>query len=124
VRLDIIGEAARIGQPLVFTYFYTHPDDNDFVLRAIRTTARYGQSVEFFRLTASEQTLLRRVQAEERRLTRKIADAATMGSVLERHDVFAAIPFVRSVDIDTERLSPEEAAGIIVERLQSRSLGR
>jgi hypothetical protein len=118
VRLELVTAAAADGIDLVYTFVFA-PGDEPHVDEVANAYEAVGGSVLFVQLLARPEELRRRVLEDSRAEHNKIRDAATLGSVLRDHDVFASIPGRDSLTIDTAAISPEEAASRIVERVDA-----
>jgi chloramphenicol 3-O-phosphotransferase len=116
LRLEAFEVAAREGvNGVIFTFVYALRWDDGFVQDVKDIVERRGGQVFFVQLVCDRETLEGRVAEESRQRFRKIKDVEKLREVLGRHELFASIPFVSSLTIDTTHTSPDEAARRIIE---------
>jgi broad-specificity NMP kinase len=108
LRRDLFSTAAREGVDLVVT-FVIAPGEERLVDELVA-----GFDVTYVRLVARPEELRRRVVLDSRRTHGKIADAAVLDELLAKWDLDAALPGRAALTVDTEQLSPDEAAAQIV----------
>ena len=109
-RREMFAAVARHGVDVIFTYVYSHPEDESNVRELIAPVIETGGSVHFVQLTCARQTLLERVTAESRLAFRKLKDPAVVGRMLDEMDLTSPIPFAESLILDTTNLPPAAAA--------------
>jgi hypothetical protein len=112
--LSTFAEAAAQGRPLVFTFAPEATVPAGFADRVVEAVEGGGGRVRFVALTVSQDEQERRLVSEDRARHGKLRSV----EVLRRRR--AAAPPERptaELVIDTEALSPDEAAALIVERL-------
>lgn len=115
-RLELIEMAAREKiDGLIFTFVYAKSHDDSFVRKVVRRVEKYGGEVDFVQLRCDEGELFRRLKHPSREGFRKLKKAATLRSLLRRHDLFSSVPYVRNLVIDNTRLPPARAARTIVQ---------
>jgi hypothetical protein len=112
-RCEVFTEAARAGVDLIFTYVYSHPEDESDVRTLVEPVIRAGGTVNFVRLTCDRDELLTRVASESRRAFRKLNDPATVANLMAEKDLTSSIPIAESLTIDTTQLAPEKTAAQI-----------
>ena len=106
LRLQLLGEAAKVNVPgLIFTYVFARPENAVSVRTYVRTVERHGGKVFFVRLHCSPRELLRRVARGDRRSHDKLTSVSMLRDYLRERNLWAAIPGVRSLEIDTTRRS-------------------
>jgi hypothetical protein len=120
VRLELVTAAAAEGIDLVYTFVFA-PGDEPHVDEVANAYESVGGSALFVQLLAPPEELRRRVTDGSRAVHAKIREAAALDDVLRKHDVFASIPGRDSLTIDTEAMSPEEAARRIGEHVDGLS---
>jgi hypothetical protein len=118
VRVDLVRAAVREGIDLVCTFVFA-PGDEDHVDDVATSFEAGGGFVIFVQLVAPPDELRRRVSDASRMSYRKITDPASLDEVLREHDVHASIPNRESLTIDVTEISPEDAAGQIVEHIDA-----
>jgi chloramphenicol 3-O-phosphotransferase len=116
LRLEAVEMAAREGvDGVIFTFVYALGWDDGFVQDMKDVVERSGGVVFFVQLVCSRDILEGRVAAKSRQRFRKIKDIGKLHEVLDRYELFALIPFVNSLSIDTTDIPPDEAARRIAE---------
>lgn len=113
-RREMFAAAARAGVDLVFTYVYAHPDDEEDVRSMVAPIRESGGTVLFVRLTCAPDVLLTRVANESRTVYGKISDPTMLAGLMDRYNLFGAVPFGESLTIDTTQTQPLDAARRIV----------
>jgi AAA domain len=114
MRRGMMAEAARQGIDLIFTFVYAAGVDDGVVQELIEPVQTNGGEVLFVQLTCNRDELLARVQAPSRRAFRKLNDPAMLATLLDQHQLDQPVPFGTSLQLDTVRLDPAQAAGCIV----------
>jgi chloramphenicol 3-O-phosphotransferase len=114
VRFTVFEEAAKANIDLIFTLVYSTLGDDSYVEHIVRTIETNGGQVCFVRLQCNLEILKERVLMPERKQFNKISSIESLDRMLSRGDLFAAVPY-DSLDIDTCRLTPSQAATKIVE---------
>jgi len=113
IRLDIFEEAAKQRLDLIFTFCYSHPEDDKWVKLVLKRMRKYHAQVLFVRLTCKESELKKRVKHASREDFDKIKTIKSLKRSLERWNFRIPIPFVKSLQIDNTNVSPKKAARII-----------
>jgi shikimate kinase len=111
MREDLIGTAHRAGVDLVCTVVFAAGEE----AMVDGLVGPYADNVTFVRLTAPPEALRARVTSDSRKAYGKIADVELLEDILERYDVYCEIGDRETVTLDTDQLSPEEAADLIVD---------
>jgi broad-specificity NMP kinase len=109
-RLEMLSRAAKEEVNVILTLVYGGAKDDDWIRRVVAAVRRYKGQVLFVRLFSKKNELYKRVENVSRRKFKKIRDRKTFDGVLAQYDVFAEIPFVKSLNIDNSRLSPKTVA--------------
>ena len=116
IRHLVIGEAARQGVSLIFTFVYLHPDDDDYVQRICDLVEGEGGSVAFVQLVCDPAVQEERVVSASR-AGRKIDNVEHLREWSEGRDFRTAMPGRGSLVVDTTDVSAGEAARRIAEGL-------
>lgn len=119
LRLSIYREAAQHNLDLITTFVYASDMDDGYVKSVIDEVTASGGSVKFVRVTCPIDKLLSRVENKSRMQRGKLMDPDMLKELLSKGDLESKIPFVESLDIDSSKHSPEEAARLIVKHLAS-----
>jgi shikimate kinase len=115
VRMTVFEVAASEGlEGLIFTFVYGADIDDTFVEDVIGTVEKHGGEVLFVQLLCDPETLVARVDTPDRTRYRKLRNAEVLRELMTRHDLFAPVPHRESLLIDTDRVTPQEAARQIV----------
>src|SRR5262249_16535252 len=111
VRRATYAAAASAGLNLLVTGVYRGTKAQDESMREmIEPVLAAGGQPLFVRLTCERDEWLRRLQSASRRDLHKITDPTIVLDLLERFDLFAALPFEPGLTVDTTSLSPDRAA--------------
>lgn len=114
LRLKIFEAAAKEKiSGLIFTSCYSYPEDNQLVKKIIKSIEKHGWEVLFVHLFSNVETLKKRVREDSRKQYGKIKTEEWLQNSLTKWDMFTAIPFVESMQIDNTNLSPNEVAHMI-----------
>jgi hypothetical protein len=117
VWLTAFAEAAKAGRSFIFTF---HPEasvEPALIDEMVRSVEAAGGSVRFVELRCSSESILQRLGNASRRQFGKLTDAALYASIEgEGGFEFPPLP-AASVVVDTDRLSPEQAAASIATAL-------
>lgn len=115
-RLDIFEAAAKEkirGLIFTFCYAYGDADDNTFVKNIIKKVKKYNGNVYFVHIYCNKNELFKRVKHASRGDFNKVKTVKDLKKVLRKFNFFKSIPFVKSLKIDTTKLSPKKAALMI-----------
>lgn len=111
LRLDYITLAASSNLNIIFTFCYAPTkNDNKFVNKVIRIIKKFNGKIYFVHLYAKKEVLHKRVTNNSRKKYRKIKEKIKLEKVLQNHNFYTKIPFVKSLDLDNTQLSSKEAA--------------
>ena len=101
-------------EEVIFTIVYTGtPGDQNFLdVLQDRVKARHAD-VRFVRLVCARETLLERIENPSRRVRGKLSNREILYRNLPQHDYYARYPHSRTIVINTDTLSSEEAASLI-----------
>ncbi len=109
IRHLVIGEAARDGISLIFTFVYGHPHDIDYVGGICDLVEGHGGSVDFVQLTCDAAAQEQRVVAAHR-LGRKLDSVENLREWSATRDLTRAIPGRAGLCIDTTHVSARDTA--------------
>jgi hypothetical protein len=109
IRHLVIGEAARDGISLIFTFVYGHPHDIEYVARICDLVEGHGGSVDFVQLTCGAAEQEARVVSEHR-IGRKLDSVDGLRAWSATRDLTSAIPDRGGLCIDTTTLPAADAA--------------
>ena len=113
IRLDVFGDAKFAQRDLIFTFFYIPPDDTNFVNQIIHIVGE--DNVKFVKIEASRETLLDRVENEDRAKYSKINSKRVLTRYLKENSWSESIKKTDSLIISTDNLTPDEAVQKIIE---------
>jgi len=113
LRLDVFGDAKLANQDLIFTFFYIPPDDDNFVNQIIHIAGE--DNVKFVKIEASSDTLLDRVENEDRAKYSKINSKSVLTRYLKENNWSESLDKIDSLIINTDNLTPDEAVQKIIE---------
>ena len=113
VRDMVFEEAAANGVSLIFTFVYEHPQDASHVEHRCGFFEARGGRALLVRLFCEREELERRLPRPDRARAGKLASLDTLRELLERSDLFSAVPGRESLEIDNTGLAPEEVARLI-----------
>ena len=114
IRERVIAAAALEGIDIVFTSVYEHPDDEPWVRKLLEQVESADGNVCLVKLVCAVDELERRVPSPERRAIGKIADVELFRATTADRDLFAAIPDRQSLEIQSDAISPKDAAARII----------
>lgn len=114
IRREMVAEAARNAQDLIYTYCYAKDLDDNHVEMITRAAEENGGEVCFVLLVCNKEVLRQRVLSESRRAHGKVKSVETLDQLFERFELFSPVPGRDSLTIDNTGLAPDEAAGQII----------
>jgi hypothetical protein len=119
IRTQLFEAAAKARVDGIISTLVYAPGglDDKIVADWKRRVARHGGETVFVRLHCKEATLFQRVANPSRKGHKKIVDRTMLRSWLKRGDLFASVKGVASLEVDTDRLKPAQAAQAIAEAL-------
>lgn len=94
-------------------------EDDAMVRQILKEAGKFRVEVLFVRLACSEEELARRVKSRSRLKFRKLSGVKDLTKILHDYPVQKAIPFVKSLVINTRVVNPERAAAIIAQRINA-----
>jgi hypothetical protein len=119
VRLAVFEIAASEElEGLIFTFVYGSEVDNPFVEQVLHAVESRGGRVAFVRLYCPPAVLEERVVAAERRQHGKLVDPQSLRELLRKYDLFAPVPFRKSLTLDSSRIPPDQATAEIMAHLE------
>ena len=128
LRFEIYEEAVRHGQNIIVTHCYSQDyvsptglSDPEYLKQLEERLEAAGAQTLFVHLQADRETLLSRVENESRREYKKLTNVAKMKEYLNEKylDITTSAPVKNNIVIDNTRMEPEEAAELIIQRLQA-----
>ncbi len=114
-RTDLLEEAAKAGiEGVIFTFIYRDDKETNDVLNGTEARLRkLGVKTFFVHLYCDKGTLYKRLVRKSRRKFDKIIDVRALEKTYEGYDLFAPLPFAKSIEIDNTDLSPDKVAAKI-----------
>ena len=110
-RRDMVAEAARSGVDLVFTGVYIGTEEQlEAIQRMVEPVYAGGGTVLFVKLTCDREIWVARIANESRRAEEKLTDPERAVGLFRGVDPFVTMPVEPTLQIDTTRLPPGEAA--------------
>ncbi len=102
---------------LITTLAYA-PEDRDFVLRIQGLPYYYTDiNINWVKLITPMKELKKRVIAKSRQKYKKIRTVKGLNKFCNQYDAFQSIPLVDSIEVNTTKLNPKEAAEYIVKQI-------
>lgn len=118
IRFETITEAARVGQNLIYTFCYAKGSDDALVKKIRDSVEENGGEVCFVLLTATMETLEKRVLEESRKQFGKAKSLEILREVHDKYDLFSPVPERESLIIDNTDLPAEATARRIIGHFQ------
>jgi hypothetical protein len=115
IRFETVGEAARVGQDLIYTFCYAKGTDDAHVERMIKIVEENGGEICFVLLRATRAALDKRVVEESRQRMGKAKTVEMMDFFHQTYDLLSPVPHRESLIIDNTELSSETVAAQIIE---------
>jgi tRNA uridine 5-carbamoylmethylation protein Kti12 len=112
-RREMLEEAAKAGISTIFTLVYARGVDDAFVKDILRRVQRHDGKVCFVRLHCDPEILIRRVRNRSRRNYSKVRSKSALAHMFKTYKMTEAVPFVKSLSIDTGVKTPIQAARLI-----------
>jgi hypothetical protein len=120
IRNLVIDEwAHKETTSLVTTLIYKKGDNESYFSEMSETAYKYGISVLYCHLTCSMESLVLRVQSEERKKFDKITSWADAEEKMKSCNMQENLPFANNFSLDTTYLSAQESARKIIELTNS-----
>ncbi|WP_300579135.1 shikimate kinase [Phenylobacterium sp.] len=114
--LSMFEEAARQDRPLIFTFAPERTVPDSFIAETRAAIEGHGGEVVFVELQVSSEEQMRRVEAPDRKASKKIHAREVLQKFIAGGGA-AYPPIPADLVIDTEVMDPEAAAQRIVEAL-------
>ncbi|NOT47484.1 MAG: AAA family ATPase [Acidobacteria bacterium] len=118
IRVETVAEAARQGVDVIYTFCYAKGLDEMHVEKVENAVRENGGEALFALLTCDPDELKRRVVLEDRRKFKKANTVEMIEKFLETYDLSSPIPDSDTLVIDNTSVSPDAAAGRIVEHFR------
>jgi hypothetical protein len=115
IRYEVVAEAARAGQDLVYTFCYAKDLDDAHVAEVARRVEENGGEVCFVQLVCDKEILKKRVTEESRKRHGKASTPEMVDFFFRTYDLFSPVPDRESLRIDNSELPPQEAAQQIID---------
>lgn len=115
IRYEVVAEAAREGQDLVYTFCYAKDLDDAHAAEVARRVEDNGGEVCFVQLICDKEVLKQRVTEESRTKYGKASKPEQMDYYFRTYDLFSPVPGRESLRIDNTHLPAEDAAQQIIE---------
>ena len=122
VRTVVIDALVAELEEVIFTFVYAGTTGDQTFLSALEDRAKARQAdVHFVRLVCARETILERIENPSRRMKGKLSNRDILDANLARHDYFARYPSPRTIVINTDTQSSDEAASLIDRALPVRA---
>ena len=120
-RLKIVELAAKTkGRGLILTHCYGHPVDIPFIKKMCRIVKSADSRIYFYQIICDTDELFKRIGNRSRTGHQKIRSPKVLREVLKKFDLYTPIPGVKSLPVDTGKLSAIQAAKIIYEGIKAK----
>jgi hypothetical protein len=113
-RVEIVAEAACVGQNLIYTFCYAKDSDDDHVRLITETVEKNGGEIHFILLVCEKAEIERRVTEKSRRRYGKANNLKILHEIWEKYELFSPVPHRESLTIDNTNLSAKQAARQII----------
>ena len=111
IRMEVFEAAAKENiNDLIFTFCYSHPEDDKFVKTVKKSIEKYGGKVYFVQIYCEESELKKRIKSASRQDFDKLKTIKGLDAALKKWNLFTSIPFVKSLKIDNTSLAPKKVA--------------
>lgn len=120
LRIDGFKRALKQNKRLIFTFCYVAPDDDAFVAQIKKLAKKYNKKVQFVRLVADVDTVLDRVENDERKNFAKINNRPELKKYLTTQNCCAIIQSKKAIEVDTTINRPKDSAKYIINTLEGR----
>ncbi|MHB8360543.1 MAG: hypothetical protein ACYDAO_10145 [Thermoplasmataceae archaeon] len=116
-RFETFKLAALYKIDLIFTFVYS-PEDKSHIDEIYDIIQNNKGNVLFVKLTCSQKTLLGRINSPSRNeFKSKIISGDSLSNLMNVYDLNQSIEEYKSLEIDTEKMIPEEAVEKIIAEL-------
>ena len=123
IRKEMVAEAARAGQDMIYTFCYAKNLDDAHVEMITRAAEENGGEVCFVQLLCDKDVLKERVLGESRKQHGKVKSVEMMDHFFETYDLFSPVPDRDTLRIDNTNLPPDEAAERIIDHYRLKENG-
>jgi hypothetical protein len=113
-RVETVGEAARAGQNLIYTFCYAKDSDDDHVRLITEAVEKNGGEIHFVLLVCEKAEIEKRVTEKSRKRYGKANNLNILHEMWEKYDLFSPVPHRESLIIDNTNLSAQTAARQII----------
>lgn len=120
IRYEVVAEAAREGQDLVYTFCYAKDLDDAHVAGITERVEKHGGEVCFVHLFCEKDVLKERVTDESRKQYGKANTREMMEHFFRTFDLFSTVPGRETLQIDNTSVPPEDAAQQIIDHYRLR----
>ena len=120
-RLKILELAAgtnALGQ--IVTFCYGHPVDIPYIKKVCRISKFTNSKLYFYQILCNRDELFNRVVNKSRASHMKIRSPKILKQILGKCDMYTPIPGVKSLPVDTTRLSAARAAKMIYDDIRTK----
>ena len=118
IRTEVLTYCAKNNTDLIFTYVYAGREDDANVQHFMRCIEDNGGKVHFIELIAEKEDLINRVDSESRKRFKKLTDRKIMQEITNDIKKYH-IPYVDAITINTSKLTANESAKLIAEKIKS-----
>ena len=114
-RSEMYKAAARARvEGIISTFVYGKGTADDKILKDwIKLLDSYNGETLFVRVHCSQKNMFKRIAAPRRSETRKINTVKQLKLLMKNSDILSSIPFVASLEVDTDHLKPAAAAKLV-----------
>lgn len=117
IRLIILEQLMKNKQDTIMTYTTNTSPKNAFLKKIIKLAQKYDCNIQGVRLVCTPEIILRRCTHKSRKKYKKPQNPTTLKKELEHKELFSDIPFLKSISINTDKLSAKESAKKISQSL-------
>ncbi|MBC8495332.1 AAA family ATPase [archaeon] len=116
IKYLIIEEAAKQGfEGLISTVCLQKGVSDSYIEEAEKIVKKYGGKLYLIHLSCDEKVLFERVPNKDREKHGKVTDIEFLKIKMKEKDLISPIDNVESLEVDTTKMRPEEAAKKIIE---------
>lgn len=117
IRLIILEQLIKNNQDMIMTYTTATSSNNSFPKKIIKLAKKYGVKVHFFHIACKPETILKRCIKKSRTKFEKPQNVKIIKEEIEKKDLFSKFNFVKSISINTDKLSAEKSAQKIIKEI-------
>ncbi len=111
IRIEMFEVAAKENVTgVIFTFCYSHPEDDKFVKDAKKIIEKHNGKIHFVQLYCENSELKKRVKGISRKDFKKIKTIKKLNMTLKKWDFLTPIPFTNNLRIDNTNLSAKQVA--------------